>query len=70
MDIDKIADDVVNNLGENSLCLVCKIINERQSFSAKWKNLSPSQIVSILEQMKFNILYNIHQKQDSIEDIR
>ena len=70
MEIDKIADNAVNILGERSLCLVCKIVNERELFSMKWKDLSPSQIVAILEQIKFNILSNIHQKQNSIEDVR
>ena len=70
MEIDKIADNAVNILGEQSLCLVCKIVNERQSFSMKWKKFKPTEIVAILEQAKFNILHNIHQKQNSIEDIR
>ena len=70
MEIDKIADNAVNILGERSLCLVCKIVNGRESLSMKWKDLNPSQIVAILEQIKFNILSNIHQKQNSIEDVR
>ena len=69
MTIDKFADDIVNSLGEQSLCLVVKVVNEREIVSLKWKKLSPSQLISILEQVKFNILHNIHQKQNSIEDI-
>ena len=67
--IDKIADEVVNNLGVQSLCLVGVVVNEREVISLKWKSLSPSQILSILEQVKFNLLYNLHQKQNRIEDI-
>ena len=70
MEIEKIADDVVNTIGVQSLCLIGVVINERESVSLKWKSLSPSQILSILEQVKFNLLYNIHQKQNSIEDVR
>ena len=70
MEIDKIADKVVNDLGEQSICLVGVVINERENVSLKWKSLSPSQIVSILEQVKFNILLNINKKQNAIEDIR
>ena len=70
MEIDKIADNAVNILGDRSLCLVCKIVNERESVSLKWKSLTSSQIISILEQVKFNLLYNLHQKQHSIEDVR
>jgi len=70
MEIDKIADRVVEELGEQSLCLVGVVINGRESVSLKWKSLSPSQIVSILEQVKFNILLNINKKQDIVEDIR
>ena len=70
MEIDKIADNAVNELGEQSLCLVVVVVNEREVVSLKWKSLSPSQILSILEQVKFNLLYNLHKKQNSIEDIR
>ena len=70
MEIDKIADNAVNELGEQSLCLVAVVVNEREVVSLKWKSLSPSQILSILEQVKFNLLYNLHKKQNSIEDIR
>ena len=70
MELKKIADNTVNILGENSICLVGKVVDGRESISLQWKNLSPSQIIAMLEQIKFNVIYNIHQKQNSIEDIR
>lgn len=70
MDIDKIADNVVNEIGHQSFCLVGVIVNGRESVSLKWKSLSISQTISILEQVKFNLLYSVHQKQNSIEEIR
>ena len=68
--IDKIADNAVNILGEQSLCLVAFVLNDKEVVSFKWKGLKPSEIISILEQVKFNLLYNLHQKQNSIEDIK
>ena len=70
MEINKIADDVVNKIGEQSLCLIGVVVNERELVTLKWKSLKPSQIISILEQIKFNLLSNIHQKQNSIENIK
>ena len=70
MQIDQIADKVVNDIGEQSICLVGVVVNGREVVALKWKSLSPSQIVGILEQVKFNILLNINKKQNSVEDIR